>query len=147
MQKKVNYSYLTWAIRSFLPWLWILDTSWMEDTKIVKFLEIWTTLTFFVFWTKRFHSGLVWHGYWVVTHSKSETSAKKYTNKGFLIQSNLAWKCTVLRKRERFLTASIHTKAERGNLLPSSFNFCHFHKDFNGYTFILAVCVTFWPAV
>ena len=37
----------------------ILDGPWIEDMKIQIFLQIWITLNVFVFWTKRFHSGLV----------------------------------------------------------------------------------------
>ena len=37
----------------------LLDAPWIEDMKIVKFLQPWTILRFFVFCTKRFHSGLV----------------------------------------------------------------------------------------
>ena len=47
--------------------------------------------------------------------------------------------------RTAFLTASIHAKAvlQRGKLLPSCFNFCHFYMEFNGYQFILDVWMTF----
>ena len=37
----------------------ILDAPWIEDINKIKLLQIWTFLTFFVFWTKRFQSGLV----------------------------------------------------------------------------------------
>ena len=46
-----------------------------------------------------------------------------------------------------FLTASIYAKAvlQIGKLLlPSCFSFCHFYNDINGYSFILAIWMTFW---
>ena len=37
----------------------ILDSPRIEDINIVELLQIWTNLTFFVFWTRRLQSGLL----------------------------------------------------------------------------------------